>query len=187
MLGDLLDFGPVFLYKRNYRFAIVFGNVLCFVLDLFGLAGWKEEKCVLNVLFHWLWLLFDIRLHFYYFIYFFFVRIFVVFFLWNSFVLADWPVTLHGVHCIFPVPSCHESIHEGKGLILLIMISIDLKEWLNHDGFWFGRQLIENTPEDIGSAVIGPYLLLAWDVFGGWNKAVRFYGTHIKSTERFIF
>lgn len=58
------------------------------------------------------------------------------------------------------------------------MIGVEIDERFNDDGFGFGREVVEDGPEDTGGAFVGFDILLVLDIFGGWKKGLRFYWAH---------
>ena len=146
-MSDCLNVGSILFNEWNYRLSIIFGDVFCFVLYLFRWSLCSMEFPILNNIFYWFRFLFYLGPSFWW-VDFKVIKSFaIIFFLRNSLVFAYGPVIMEVVKRSFSEPCDCESIHQSEALVFCIMLSIDIKDGLDHDRPGFGGYIFQNAPK----------------------------------------
>lgn len=167
----------MFLNEWNYRLAIIFGNIFCFVLYFFWLNNWGMGLVMMDNDFYWFRLFFCWGFNFY------LVDLmrnilFTVFFLRNSLIFADGPVVVKVVKGVLSESCSCKSIHDGKGLVLDKMLPIDVEDWFDENWSRFSGYVLQNASEKVWSAVIGSDFLRVIMILGATKQAIWFYEAH---------
>ena len=177
-LGDRFNVRPIFLNKRYDSFAIVFGNIFCFVFYLlYWLGFWGVDFYRLYFYFRWVNLGFYL-LTFSWFFRFFLNCIHIIFLLRKSWVFANNPIIMVSLvrHWFW---SCIDKlIHQTKALFSCSWGPLKLKNWLDLNGFLFKFKVLEYTFEDIGRAVIWSNVRAKGGVFKVWKETISFNEAH---------
>ena len=169
---------PIFLNKRYDSFAVVFGDIFCFIFYLlYWLYFWGAYFYGFNFYFRGVSIRFDL-LTLSGLLRFFLTNIHIILFLRKARIFANNPIVMVSWVGNLFWSWIDELIHQAEALFCWSMTSLELKNRFNLDRFLFKFKVFEYTFEDIGRAIIGPNVRPKWWVFEVGKKTITFNEAH---------